>query len=371
MAKATIRNTRSSSRLGEQGNSENCSYLGFSENPVTQKMPRATPSSILGDITNQQNNTGNLGKTSLHASKPARPGSAMISSSRPPLPEASRFTPRNADTMQMDKPAASPIHIEEGADNPQCVAEYVQDIYSYLREEEESESLSPDYMQDQSEINPKMRGILVDWLIEVHLKYKLRNETLFLSVKIIDQFLSKRRVARKRLQLVGVACTLVSAKYEEIFPPELRDLVYICDKAYSKEEILQMEIEVLTTIEFNLRPPTAIPFLDRFCRLNGCSESHKCLVQYLIELALPEMKMIKYRPSHMAAAAVLLSNKLLKRQPAWPAVLASHSCYNEQQVRTCAKELCALLEAAPSASLQAVRKKFSHPKFQSVAKLSF
>jgi len=81
--------------------------------------------------------------------------------------------------------------------------------------------------------------------------------------------------------------------------------------------------------------------------------------------------MIKYCPSHIAAASVLLSNKLLKKQPAWPAALASHSSYNELQVRTCAKELCALLEAAPSASLQAVRKKFSHPKFQSVAKLSF
>jgi len=347
--------------------SENGSYLGIAEKPV----PRATPGNILGDITNQANSTGNLGKSGLHASKPARPGSALIASSRPPLPEASRVTPRIADMMHLDNAAASPAHVEEGMDNPQCVTEYVQDIYSYLREEEEGEKLNPDYMQDQSEINPKMRGILVDWLVEVHLKYKLRNETLFLSVKLIDLFLSKRRVARKRLQLVGVACTLVSAKYEEIFPPELRDLVYICDKAYSKEEILQMEIEVLTTVEFNLRPPTAVPFLDRFCRLNGCSEQHRYLVQYLTELAMPEIKMTKYTPSHLAAAAVLLSNKLLKKQPAWPAAMASHSGYSETQVRTCAKELCALLEAAPTASLQAVRKKFSHPKFQSVAKLSF
>lgn len=273
--------------------------------------------------------------------------------------------------MQVDTSPTIPTYVEEGVDNPQCVAEYVQDIYSYLREEEQGENFNPEYMQDQTEINPKMRGILVDWLVEVHLKYKLRNETLFLTVKLIDQLLSKRRVARKRLQLVGVACTLVSAKYEEIFPPELRDLVYICDKAYSKEEILQMEIEVLTTVEFNLRPPTAVPFLDRFCKLNGCGESHRCLVQYLAELALPEIKMIKYSPSHLAAASVLLSNKLLKKQPAWSASLTSHSGYSETHVRTCAKEICALLEAAPSASLQAVRKKFSHPKFHSVAKISF
>jgi cyclin B len=364
MAKSGIRNMRSSSRIGDHVASENCSYLGFSEKAV----PRPTSATILGDITNQHNNQ-QMGKSGLQAGKPARPGSAMTSSSRPPLPEASRFTPRVTE-MQVDA-TTPPTYAEEGADDPQCCAEYVQDIYAYLREEEESDKPNPEYMLDQTEISAKMRGILVDWLVEVHLKYKLRNETLFLTVKLIDLFLSKRRVARKRLQLVGVACTLVSAKFEEIFPPELRDLIYICDKAYTKDEILQMEIEVLTTVDFNLRPPTAVPFLDRFCRLNGCNESHRCLVQYLTELSLPEIKMIKYAPSHVAAAAVLLSNKLLKKQPSWPAVLASQPSYNESQVRSCAKELCTILEVASSASLQAVRKKFSHPKFQSVAKLTF
>merc|ERR1711959_207136 len=150
-------------------------------------------------------------------------------------------------------------------------------------------------MDSQVDVNPGMRGILVDWLVEVHMKYKLRPETLFLSVTILDRFLARKRVSRKKLQLVGVVSTLIAAKYEEIYPPKISDLVYICDKAYTKDEILEMEIVVLNVLEFQLRVPTAVQFLDRFAKINGCAEQHRHLAQYLVELTLPEIKMIPSR----------------------------------------------------------------------------
>jgi G2/mitotic-specific cyclin-B, other len=79
-----------------------------------------------------------------------------------------------------------------------------------------------------------MRSILVDWLIEVHLKFKLLPETLFITVSIIDRFLEKVRVQKSRLQLVGVTALFIASKYEEIYPPELKDFVYITDGAYKK-----------------------------------------------------------------------------------------------------------------------------------------
>jgi len=92
----------------------------------------------------------------------------------------------------------------------------------------------PTYMKKQSDINESMRAILVDWLIDVHLKFKLLNETLFLTVNIIDRYLSlKTTITRSKLQLVGVAAMLISTKYEEIYPPTVKDLVYITDSAYS------------------------------------------------------------------------------------------------------------------------------------------
>merc|ERR1719159_275635 len=143
------------------------------------------------------------------------------------------------------------------------------------------------------------------------MKYKLKAETLFLSVSVLNRFLAKKQVSRQKLQLVGVVATLIAAKYEEIFPPEINDLVYICDKAYSKNEIIEMEIVVLTVLEFQLRVPTAVAFLDRFGKVNSCTECQRQLAQYLAELALPEIKMIRFAPSHLAAAAIFLSNKLL------------------------------------------------------------
>lgn len=203
------------------------------------------------------------------------------------------------------------------------------------------------------------------------MKYKLKPETLFLSISILDRFLAKKRVSRKKLQLVGVVATLIAAKYEEIYPPELNDLVYICDKAYTSNEIIEMEVVVLNVLEFQLRVPTAVSFLDRFGKINSCTDCHRQLAQYLVELALPDIKMIRFTPSHSAAAAIYLSNKLLKQPVAWSHTMVNQTGYTEAAIKTCAKELCMLLEGSQTSNLQAVRKKFSYAKYHSVAKIPF
>lgn len=69
-----------------------------------------------------------------------------------------------------------------------------------------------DYMDAiQHDINSSMRGILVDWLVEVAEEYKLVPDTLYLTISYIDRFLSSKMVNRQRLQLLGVACMLVAA----------------------------------------------------------------------------------------------------------------------------------------------------------------
>ena len=80
-----------------------------------------------------------------------------------------------------------------------------------------------------------MRAILVDWLATVHLKFKLFPETLFITINLLDRYLTLNQVERKELQLVGVCCMLVASKYEEIYPPEIKDFAYITDKAYSSQ----------------------------------------------------------------------------------------------------------------------------------------
>jgi len=163
----------------------------------------------------------------------------------------------------------------------------------------------------------------------------------------------------------------MGAKFEELYPPQIRDFVYVTDKAYSKEEIIQMEVMMLTALDFRVCCPTAAHFLERYQCVNGCSEAHRDLAQYLLELTLVDYKMVKYAPSHLAAAAVLLSNKLLRRQPSWTLAVEKHTMMTEQMLKGCAKEICVLLEHAEHDLLQAVRKKFSQLKHHSVARMNF
>jgi cyclin B len=253
----------------------------------------------------------------------------------------------------------------------QSVAEYAHEIHDQLFLKEVSFLPRPDYMDSQADINGRMRSILIDWLIEVHMKYRLRPETLFLTVNILDRYLSSVPVARKSLQLVGVVSMLIASKFEEISPPEVHDFVYITDSAYTKEDIMTYECAMLTALSFQVVAPTPLNFLERLQRTNGCDEAHRELAQYLVELALLDIRMVGYLPSHLAAAAVLLSNVLLGRRSRWPAVMVQDSRYQEIALRACAEEMRALLELAPSATLQAVRKKYSLAQHHAVARMAF
>ena len=89
-------------------------------------------------------------------------------------------------------------------------------------------------MDRQPDVNEKMRQILVDWLVEVHLNFKLSPETLFLTVRLLDRYLAVKTVKRSKLQLAGVTCMLLAAKFEEIYAPEARLLASI--PAFSPDE---------------------------------------------------------------------------------------------------------------------------------------
>jgi cyclin A len=109
-----------------------------------------------------------------------------------------------------------------------------------------------------------MRTILVDWLVEVAEEYRLHTETLYLCVDLIDKSLSKLDVKRSELQLLGCACMLLAAKYEEIWPPTVDDFVYISDNTYTRDQVLEMEQKVLKELKFCITFPTMKHFLNRF-----------------------------------------------------------------------------------------------------------
>jgi G2/mitotic-specific cyclin-B, other len=87
---------------------------------------------------------------------------------------------------------------------------------------------------------------------QVHYKFELREETLFLTVNLIDRFLEKQSVVRKKLQLVGLVAMLLACKYEEVSVPVVDDLLFISDKAYSRQEVLEMVITDVTNMTMHL-----------------------------------------------------------------------------------------------------------------------
>jgi cyclin B len=249
--------------------------------------------------------------------------------------------------------------------------EYDREIIDNLQREERSHMAQCDYMEaKQKDLTPKMRAILVDWLVEVHLKFKLSPETLFIATNFVDRFLCIREnLPRAKLQLVGVTCMLLAAKYEDVSPPKLRDFIYITDSAYTRAEILEMEERTLNTLGFNLAFATPHRFLQRYVKLAKLSQRQSHAAEYLLELCLPEYSMLRYPPSHMAAASLFLSNKIFEVHPSWPSYLVDASRYTAQDIKGCAKEICVVLQKPESRSLVAIKRKFSHAKFSQVAKM--
>ena len=167
---------------------------------------------------------------------------------------------------------------------------------------------SPSYMtNEKQEINSMMRSILVDWLVVVHSKFRLLPETLYLCVNIIDRYLSRVLVNRKRLQLVGITALFVACKYEEIYPPEVKDCVYITDRAYTRQEVLDMESDILKVLGFKMTVPTAYPFLQRFLHITNAPNMVRDLAGFYTERMLQEYCMLNFRASLVASAAVCLA----------------------------------------------------------------
>lgn len=170
---------------------------------------------------------------------------------------------------------------------------------------------NPNYMEMQRDLAWKMRGILTDWLIQVHSRFRLLPETLFLCVNIIDRFLSQRVVSLAKLQLVGITCMFIAAKVEEIVSPSAQNFLYCADSSYTEAEILQAERYVLKTLDWNMSYPNPIHFLRRISKADDYNVQSRTIAKYLLEIQCLEWRLIAAPPSLMAAAAIWLARLIL------------------------------------------------------------
>ncbi|KAL2529608.1 Cyclin-A3-2 [Forsythia ovata] len=271
------------------------------------------------------------------------------------------------------------IDVNAKSDDPQMCGAYVSGIYEYLHQMEMEAKRRPkvDYLEKvQKDVTANMRGILVDWLVEVAEEYKLLSDTLYLTVSYVDRFLSMNAINRQKLQLLGVSSMLIASKYEEISPPHVEDFCYITDNTYTKQQMVKMESDVLDSLKFEMGNPTVKTFLRNFTRI--AQEDHmnpdlqlEFLGYYLAELSLLDYGCLKFLPSLVAASVVFLARFTL--QPnlhPWSSVLQCHSGYKAADLKECVGILHDLQLSRRGGSLVAVREKYNQHKFKCVSTLS-
>ena len=253
--------------------------------------------------------------------------------------------------------------------NPQDCVEYVEEISKHIKDIEKKYMAKSNYMIMQADINEKMRGILIDWLVDVQLKFKLREETLFLTINMIDRFLEKKMIPRGKLQLIGITAMLIASKYEEIYPPEINDFIYISDNAYSKSEIIAMEQLMLFALNYDLNAPSSYQFLNTiFNKLKPNLKTYNMSL-YLLELSLIEYKFLRHKPSIRAASALYLANRLINKDSEWDKKVGNEIGYKEIGLRQCAKEFVVIMQNVNKSSLTAVRRKFARSKYMEISNI--
>lgn len=222
------------------------------------------------------------------------------------------------------------------------VAEYAPEIFNYLHELEHRLAPDPNYMDNQDELRWEMRAVLVDWVVQVHQRFNLLPETLFLTVNYIDRFLSRRRVSLSRFQLVGAVALFIAAKFEEINCPTVREVAYMADNAYTVDEFLKAERFMIDVLEFDMGWPGPMSFLRRTSKADEYDYETRTLAKYFLEVTIMDWRFVASQPSWLAAGAHYLLRKMLNKGP-WTPLHVFYSGYTEEQLRPLARiymEIC-------------------------------
>ena len=265
----------------------------------------------------------------------------------------------------------------ENITNRQIPKEYLNIIYyNLLKEEKEGIIPKPiyNYMNDQNEINEQMRSILIDWIIDVHFKFGFADETLFMTVLIIDRYATIRQIYRLQLQLLGITALMIACKHEEIDLPKIEDFLYITDNAYTKKEMVKMENDILRALNFSLLFPSPIKFFEYLSVNFNFSKKLHYMGKYLMETFLIDIKNIKYKPSVISCACAYIVMKFFKMDGYQESYNKKFYLLNENEdlplghgVKDCAKDICVLVDNIDCSNYLSCYKKYSKSEFEKVA----
>ncbi|KIJ12814.1 hypothetical protein PAXINDRAFT_82239 [Paxillus involutus ATCC 200175] len=241
------------------------------------------------------------------------------------------------------------------------VSEYSDEIFKYMTELEEDVMPNPDYMDGQNEVTWAMRQTLVDWLLQVHLRWHMLPETLWIAINIVDRFLTRRVVSLVKLQLVGVTAMFIAAKYEEILAPSVDEFVFMTESGYTKEEILKGERIVLQTLDFKVSQYCSpYSWMRKISKADDYDIQTRTLGKFLAEVTLLDYRFLRCKPSLIAAVAMYSARKMLGGD--WNESFVYQSGFVAEHLETGHQWICEkLLE--DNFAQQYVCQKYAHKKF--------
>ena len=263
--------------------------------------------------------------------------------------------------------------------NNQIPKDYLNIIYYNLLKEEHK-GVKPmvvyNYMTDQNEINEQMRSVLIDWLIDVHHKFQFKEETLFMTILIIDRYCTIRQILRVNLQLLGITAMMIACKHEEIDLPKIEDFIYITDNAYTKNDIVKLENNILIALNFELLYPSALRFFEYLSLNFNFDKKAICMGKYLMESFLLDIKYVKYKASVISCACAYIVMKFFKIEGYQESYAKKYFMLNENEdlplghgVKDCAQDICIFVDNIKSSNYLACFKKYSKNEFEKVALL--
>jgi G2/mitotic-specific cyclin 3/4 len=252
--------------------------------------------------------------------------------------------------------------IEDEQWDTSMVAEYGDEIFGYMKTLEQKLMPNPRYMDQQQEIQWSMRAVLVDWVVQVHQRFSLLPETLFLTVNYIDRFLSCKIVSLAKLQLVGATALFVAAKYEEVNCPTIQEIIYMVDGGYSVDELLKAERFMLSMLQFELGWPGPMSFLRRISKADDYDLETRTLAKYFLEITIMDERMVGCAPSYTAAAAHCMARMMLGKGE-WSLPHAHFSGYTYLQISDLLKVILECCEN-PRKHHSAVFEKYADKRYK-------
>ena len=270
--------------------------------------------------------------------------------------------------------------------NPQYLSEYILDILENFLLDESSyishNYINPNYLFDSnnSELTEEIRSVSINWLIMIIYKiFKFKENTLFLTVQIIDRFLSKKTLTIERTELLILCSLILSSKHEEIDYVNMVESLQLSSNKFTKEDIINMQYEILNELNFELMIPTMNDYFNIFCSMLNFNDIDTNKGLFLLNIILVDCHSIKYPNFLISLATVKLIykkniNELIKRlryffvknkQDKFLAMINDENILD----KVCYK-IKTIYKRYLNDKFKNIEEKFSDEKYQSVAKNS-